>query len=739
MPIPSMPMAIPTTIFLVLAFAASVLLGPQTRPWTWGPSLILLGVGLLVSLPAVMGTPRRLPRALAWLGTAAALWFVGRIATSPVRELALADLLLLFAIGASIYLARFILTNTTATRLFFGCLATLLAASLMVIARQVVDPSFSPIFHSRPADLPSGFFGHYNEGANFLIGTSFILACAAIRGSHPLWMRIFWGLVATGGFIGVHFTRSRGAILAVAVGFAAMAILFFLSSPKSKLKAALAISLPFVGILIGLFLWNGWNSAQQVRYNAGAETVLENPIRISLLDIATQCIGLMPWSGSGSRSFSWNCYRFWDVETHGGLSAKPEFVHNELFQAATDYGLVGLILLGGFLISAVLIATIRLAEAKEADDTLPSGMIVGGMTAFAGMMVQSNFSFVFHLFPGAILLGLSLGLFIWPSSTRAEAPRRRSIFPGLAIRTLVGITAVLVVAVGIQGSRAYACMWTAYFAGSVPPLAKAGTLSRAVRIYPSSELYKDLGLASQAAATTWEMDSGELKDQAISAYKEALRRNPYDPTISMNLAPLLAISGDSIEAEKEFKRIIAIQGGAESLLKGHFKFADYLLEKGIRQIRGKAPLEAMDTFQAAIGHTDEIRKLAPWVMPATMEGLTLDVSLHGSIALALEESGDIEKALEYYEFASKIQTGERVHYPWAVLLGNVAKTAWLERRPSEAMEHFQKARDLVLNSKDLPPDVTEEQKVEYLTYLENTIRYLKEAGIKPSDGESPGR
>jgi tetratricopeptide (TPR) repeat protein/O-antigen ligase len=731
-------MAFPTTILFFLSFVAAVLLGPQTRPWTWGPSLILMSLGLLSAITIRSRLQRRLPLPLALLGTTSAAWLIGRMATSPVLDLALADFLLLFSITASIWLIEVVLRKPATTHLFLCGLASLVIASVVVMAKQVADPSYSPIFHSRPANLPSGFYGHYNECANFLIGTSFILACAAVRGPNPSWMRIFWGLAALSGFIGVHFTRSRGGILAVAIGFAAMALLFFISTPKSTLKAVLGISLPFLGILIALFLWNSWNSAQQTRYNASAATVLENPIRISLLDIATECVGMMPWSGSGSRSFSWNCFQFWDVQSHGGLIASPEFVHNELFQVATDYGLIGLTLLGAFLIVAIIFATTRLADSKQVPDALSSGMIIGGKTALLGMMVQSSFSFVFHLLPGALLLGISLGLFIWPSSIHSPKQKRNFGF-SLITRFLIGISALAVLTIGIRASRAYACLWTSYFGNPTSPLIKAGALSRAVEFFPSSELYKDLGIASHAAATSGEIDSEEFKNQAISAYEKALEKNPYDPAPSLNLAPLLAVSGDHENAEREFKRIISIQGGAESLLRGHFRLAEYLMHKGMQELDKKSPLAALDTFQTAVEHTHEIQKSAPWVMPSTKEGLTLDVDLHAGIALAFEESGDVERALDYYELAAKIPTGERVNFPWAKLLGSVAKTAWMERRPSEALSHFQKARDLVQNTKDLPPPATEQEKEEFLKYLNETIGYLQGAGIRPLDDHTPGQ
>ena len=122
------------------------------------------------------------------------------------------------------------------------------------------------------------------------------------------------------------------------------------------------------------------------------------------------CIAMHPWTGGGSRSFSWECFQFWDPKTQGFGGAKPEMVHNELAQTATDYGLVGLVLLVALLVTLLLGCLLRvLFENSSTKNDHSDAWRIGGFAALIGMLVQGCFSFVFHTLPGIVLLGICFG------------------------------------------------------------------------------------------------------------------------------------------------------------------------------------------------------------------------------------------------------------------------------------------------------------------------------------------
>jgi hypothetical protein len=45
-------MPVISSIFLVVALVMAVVIGPQTRSWTWGPAMLPLGFAVLSGLPS---------------------------------------------------------------------------------------------------------------------------------------------------------------------------------------------------------------------------------------------------------------------------------------------------------------------------------------------------------------------------------------------------------------------------------------------------------------------------------------------------------------------------------------------------------------------------------------------------------------------------------------------------------------------------------------------------------------
>lgn len=726
-------MTVISSIFLVLSLAAAILVGPQMRQWSWGPSLVLLGISLLAALPSLWRNRRAPNMGAAILAIATPMWFAWRALMSPVQEFAKADVLLLAgAVGGSLAIGT-IFENRKATAVFLWGLAILLLLSVGVLAKQVIDPSFSPVFPSRPRDLPSGFFGHYNDGANFLIAAGFLLASAALSSRHPVWARVVWALIAVSGIAAVYFTRSRGGILAAAVCiFLMVAISLLTAKKRSGWSVAWLIGLPFIALFAAGFLWQGWSASQQIRYQSDVATgALDNPIRLSLLDIAAQCIGLSPFSGGGSRSFSWNCYQFWDSQAHGPAGARPEMVHNEFVQSATDYGLVGagllLVTLAAMAISALIKLTLGRTNAEI--DSSRTFLMVGGLVGLAGMTIQSSFSFVFHIFPGALLLGITLGAFGWPGAAARQTHKGES-FNFVATATAAGLAAILLFT-GWNRSRVLTLLWKPYFGGDTSLWARADSLKKAAAILPFPSFYKERGIALQEIANSTDAEATLARELALESYSEADRLHPFDPVVSLNRALLLDFVGREDEAEKEFLQLISIEGGAESLFRGHLRYADFLLKRGNKQISRDEYGKAVATFDLAFAHCERVRQKAPWMMSQTLEGLKLDVSLHERRGDACFLMGDLEEALKYYDLGTKIQTGARLNYRASAVFARYAEVAWSERRPSEALARFHQAKQRLTAATELPTDVTPKEKADYGAYLEEKIGFLTGANIQP--------
>jgi tetratricopeptide (TPR) repeat protein len=721
------------SLFFVAAWILSVTLGPQTLPWTWGPAITALGLAVLAALP-VIWKRGKIPAdfgAIA-LGLLAAAWFAGRAWISPVAQLGQSDLLLIGAAVGTFISIRAISGNARAERILIWGVALLLLANVLVIAKQLADPGFAPVFKAHLGLWPSGFLSHYNEAANYLIASSMLVGAAAIFGRHAMPTRILWFLIALAGLAAVWFTRSRGGIFGAAVACGVFASLSLVIGKRHNARwfAPALVAIPLIGLAIGTFLFMGWQDAQTTRQSGlGLDSLLDNTCRLYFLGLAFSCIELHPVAGGGSRSFSWECYRFWEQKAQGAGATRPEMVHNEFVQSATDYGLVGAGLLVGLLATLALVAILRVLfeDVPSSRDSRDSWRL-GALAALAGMLVQSCFSFVFHLLPGILLLGVCLGQMSWPAI-------RPSTSKTLATRILLTITAIacaiLLLPAGWKGSQVLLSLWPTHFSQQAnhSPEARIDALSTAIQLWPQSTFYQQRAALYQTIAGS-KTNPGfrEPAELAVDDYQQASRLHPFDPALEVNRANLLSQLLRDSEAEAGYAKAIELQGGMESGFRSHFSFATHALRKSFRIYRQETPAPALDALELAAQQIETSVLEMHGVAPDMWEPR---VTIHESLGSAREAAGNRPGALEAYHFATTIG-GTRAHYRAAALIGKIAVEAWANRHASEALTGFTEARkrlDQAGNS--LPSGVTPGQRAEYLAYLDRMIAFLIGAKIQP--------
>lgn len=728
-------MPVVSSIFLSLALILAVLVGPQTRAWAWGPSLVALGLSVAAALPVFWRKSRAQEDfGLVAFGTLTVAWFAWRAWISPVAEFGQADLMLLGGATGSFIAMRAIGGNSVAERILVWSIALLLLANVGAIGKQVLDPAYTPLFRSRAAGFPSGFYAHYNEAANFLIASSLLVAAAAFFGKHRMTTRIIWGLIAVAGLIAVFLTRSRGGILAAAVatGVFLCAALVVGRRERTKWFGPALIAIPLLGLGLAAYTYMGWRDAQELRQTGtGIAEIMDNNGRLYLLGIALSCIGLHPVSGGGSRSFSWENYRFSESTLQGdSITHIPEQVHNELMQSATDYGLAGAGLLIGLLGAMVIVGVIRIifTETPRQEGSADAWR-VGGLAALAGMFLQSCFSFVFHLIPGTILLGICLGMLSRPPSPRgrkAQAGGTRILLSAAAVACLL-----LLIPWGVKTTRVTAVLWTSYFS-KIPVVSaesKADALTEAIRLWPTAAFYQERAAVYQnAAASDNETEAAPAAERAIRDYQEAERLHPHDPALVVNRANLLGQLRRDEEAEAAYDQAIYLQGGMEPAFRGHYSLAQHLMRKGVRLFSTAEPEATLEAMEVAAQQMEESVKKMHWV---TREMEHPRVSVHESLGAAREANGDYKGAMEAYEFAIRLPQGGTGYYRAGVLYGKMAAASWNNRRPAEALAYFIEAKKRIQPVKPLPEGVTPSQRQEYLTYLDNTITFLQGAKITP--------
>ena len=698
--------------------------------------MLALGFSVTAALPVFWRKARLTADfGLLALGAITAAWFAWRAWISPVAELGEADLLLLAGAVGSFISIRAIEGNALAERILLWGVALLLLANVVVIGKQVADPTFTPVFRSRAAEFPSGFYAQYNEAANYLIASSLLVAGAALFGRQGLATRILWGLIAIAGLAAVYFTRSRGGILGAAVGggvFAAAA-LAIAQRRKARWFAPALIAIPIIGLAIGGFLLTGWEDSQELRFaGSGIDGMWDNNCRLYFLGVALSCISLHPLAGGGSRSFSWEGFQFADKTLQGDIATHiPEQVHHEWLQSATDYGIIGTGLLTLLLGTLTIVAVIRILFAEPSRESgAGDAWRLGGLAALAGMFVQSCFSFVFHLLPGILLLGICLGQLSRASATPSGTFKRFGSKSLLSLSALA--SALLLLPMGWKGTQVTQILWPSYL-GKVAATsneARVEALTQAIRLWPQPTFYQERAFVFQeAAAAGAGPQTQAAAEQAIRDFETTERLHPHDPSPVVNRANLLSQLDRNPEAEDAYNRAIELQGGMEPGFRGHFSLANHLLRKSIRQFDPQDPSPALASVEIAAQQIEEATAQMHWVTP-DMNGPR--VSIQESLGAAREANGDYQGAMAAYDFAVTLTLGSRAHYRAGVLHGKMATTAWNARRPAEALAHFIEAKNRIGRTPELPQGVSPNQRADYLAYLDRTIAYLKGAKIEPA-------
>jgi len=735
---PASAMPVLSAVFLVLALGLAVIFGPQTRPWSWGPALLALAAACLAAVPLLRRKDRvQTDAVLIFAGIVTTVWFATRAWLSPVREDATGELLLLASAVGAFVVVRCIAGDARAGRVFLWGVALLLLASGIVCAIQIADPSYSPVFRTRADDrLISGFFAHYIDGSNFLVAASVITGAAALLGHHALPSRIFFGVVALGGFAATWFTLSRGGILAGIVATTVFIIGLMIVGRKEGRRwfAPLIIALPLLGMAAGAYLLHGWS----MRSDGAAQGIgtvaatLDNAARLHYLGIVLSCILLHPLAGGGAGSFAWECFRFMDPDILGNMvGTRPEMVHNEFLQAATDYGLIGagliLIVIAGSFIAGF---TRMFTDWNEGGVDSADAWRVGGAAALAGMLTQSSFSFVFHLLPGALMLGIALGL-----ATRVPAAVRGRRSPlSNSLLALAGCAAaILIVPFGWNGSRVLSRLWPTHFSKTpeTSDSARIAALDDAIRIWPHSSFHAERAALRQGLANA---DRRITADAAYSLAIDDLARaselDPFEPSHVVQRGYLLSHIGRDAEAEAAFQQAIQLQGGMEAGFRARFQLARHQLAMGRRALARGNPRQSVPILEEAVRLMEQACGISGLLRP---DMYVLRAETHETLGAARERIGDREGALECYNHAANALRSKPAHYLAASTLSRIARDEWSAMRLPEALARFIEARARVDRAEGmLPAGTTPAQRDAFTAGLDWSIQLLRGACVQPA-------
>jgi hypothetical protein len=642
-------------ILFSLSLVLAVALGGQTIDYTWGPALVMLGGALLAACSEGW---RFWQRGVAgWVAlvlvAAAAGWIVMRCWLSPVREFARSDALLVVGMLAASGWGMLMPARGSSVRLAMGTLALLGFANCGIGLQQLGDPTVSWPFGWRIPGFPSGLFGHYNHLADFSLVSVAFLGARYFFGQDRAGERVLQAAGVLAHTVCILMSGSRGGMLSLCAVAVVLVVLSALIAWRDKsrrlsLLVTLSLAMPVVVVAAAVPVIQHFQAKRGIE-NSTLQKLGDNSTRLISLGLALDTAGNHRWTGGGSRSFAWEKYAAWDPAVHGKQPQNDDFVHNEILQVATDYGWTGALLVAAAVIAVALtgLSGLMVRTPITGDDALT----VGGLAALAGTLVHSNFSFVTHTLPGAMYLGLAMGL-ILPRVADDEVVSGRKAGRFGAFIAFLPLTVALMASGGIA-SRAYHLVWPVWYGSAnltvASPGKALGRLGELSRLWPASETSGQAGHLARSIAEREEISADqriEWLGRAGELYGEAADLNPFDPEWPVNRANILSYLGRNVEAEEEFERGIWLQGGNEGVFRARYYLAAHLYRRWYQAwTRERRAGEALAGFLRARDLLDEADRLTePWVRGAEgaelREGLEKTISfLEGAKVLPEPPSG----------------------------------------------------------------------------------------------------
>ncbi|MEP4077610.1 O-antigen ligase family protein [Haloferula sp.] len=573
-----------SSIFLVISLWLAVIFGGQTEAWSWGPSMLALGVAVLLLLTKKPDVTSRL--ALWFSLFLAVSWIALRSMQSPVVDFARADFMLVIALAGFAWIICNFKCAGREMRIFHVGLAMGVIANVAMAMIQWRSPEAMWPYSYRPTMSPTGFFGHYNYFANFVVGSSLLLVARALFGVDKAWQRVLYACAFLGTAVVVPLSGSRGGL--VAFGFGTVLVLFAAAvigwRSKRRWLPAVLIAIPVTIILGATGSWLAIKSIQEHRGQGDSVvSVVDNSARLEWMQLALQTAGDHPMQGGGSRSYSWERNAKWDPEELGVGQQNEPFVHNELLQLATDYGWIGaitvmasLIVLAGINMSGLFVGSSDKELERKADP-----IHVGVIAAGGAMLLQANFSFVFHMLPSVLLLGVMFGL---TASTGTRLKESHAFFKWALYGTSVLLVSGLF-HLGWKGAKTLRLLWPVLYAErslmADQPNAAMASLEAAAQEWGGYRVLEEKGSWARVIISDQGFDGEEARNwnsMAADAYRRAWAIHPSNPVLALNLGNTCSDLGLNEEAEDSLEKAIELQGGLEAGFRSNYYLAQHLFK-----------------------------------------------------------------------------------------------------------------------------------------------------------------
>jgi O-antigen ligase len=332
------------------------------------------------------------------------------------------------------------------------------------------------------------------------------------------------------GFAGAVFSQSRGAWLAIVIGFIAVMLL---NREKALRAAGNVTTVVIVGLALVLILISAGGQQQaakqfnDIKERAVSATSLSTGTTASRIEIwksSLKMISVRPLTGYGpDQMYLWSPAFKTLKKAQIEKNTIPDRTHNEFLQNAVNSGLLGLL---AFLWIASAIVLMSIRTAKGAGGL--RGPSLGIAAALTGYIAQG--------LSGVAVIGLTAPALIFGGVIAAIAAGReaeRSVW-SLGIKRDVEVFAVVLVAACAAAIFTFKPMVAdAYYLNGVTNSASKyqnqaiASLGRAVSLNPYQAQYRRdlaIGIIEQGKAA----ENPSIVVDGISLLEDGLRKNPHD-------------------------------------------------------------------------------------------------------------------------------------------------------------------------------------------------------------------
>lgn len=383
------------------------------------PGYVILGIAGMFTLFSFWKAPEKMDRACLLSSVLLALYLFARIALSPSAWLAGFDFDALLA-ALIVYVVTALAVTTDRARCFAVCgLIILGVVNVAFGAWQFAkDANFHPLLPSGRGEASfraSGLFISPNHLAGFLETVLLLSVSLCFLGGFRSRGKVLTGYLALVCLAGLVMTGSRGGYLSAGVGFIVFA---FLSVWSLRARLSQRMVPRMIGIIVAIaFLGGGlaFVADRSIAIRSRANTVfISSDIRFQLWDAAWKQFQLAPVFGTGSRTYAYYGRTF----RAPLIFRDPVFAHNDWLQSLAEYGIVGVLLVVGFVLAHLRRGWQRMqAMAGRLSPVMTTpeegralALQVGTLSAIAASLVHAAVDFNLHIPANMLVAAFLFGM-----------------------------------------------------------------------------------------------------------------------------------------------------------------------------------------------------------------------------------------------------------------------------------------------------------------------------------------